>query len=111
MLRTVFMLILAVNAVAEGAEDFAANDITLGTEATIEKDASGKHLIISDPKNKLEFIINVDRVILIKAADSRDNNSYSEIRLGLNEDDKNATTIRIQQRNIPYETIKEVFLK
>ncbi len=101
MLRTLLILIIAGSAFAD--------DIILGPESTIHK--SGKFLVISDGRNKLEYIVNPDWIALIASSHPNDNNSYTEIKLGLTECDKNTITIKIQQRIIPYETIRDAFLK
>ncbi|MBA3708430.1 MAG: hypothetical protein H0W83_06400 [Planctomycetes bacterium] len=105
------MLILRVLVLAVVACWSMAEDIVLGAESTIEKDKSGKFLVISDPRNKAEYMINVDRVVFVKAANQNDNNSFTEIKLGLTDKDSNSTVIKVQQRVIPYEQIKQALLK
>jgi hypothetical protein len=89
---------------------FAA-DIVLSPESTMQKDASGRFLILTDGRDKTEYLVNVDHVVFVKAADANDNNSFTEIRVGLSDKDSNAVTIKIQQRVIPYEQVKQSLLQ
>ncbi len=102
MLRIALVLALVASACAQ--------DIELGQESTIARDASGTFLVISDPRNKAEYLINLNRVVFIKAANANDNNSFTEIHLGLNDKDANSAVIRVQQRVLPYERIRQALV-
>ncbi len=88
-----------------------AQDIELGPETTIDKDPSGRFLVITDGRSKSELMLRVDRIVAVKGANPNDNNSFTEISLGLGDKDENSTIVRVQQRTIPYERIKQMLLK
>lgn len=88
-----------------------AEDIVLGPDARIEKQKDGKFVIIADPRNKLEYLINTEKLIYVKSSASNDNNSYTELKFGSEDKDQDGLVIRIQQRSIPYERIKEIILR
>ena len=88
-----------------------AEEIVLGPESTVAKDSTGRFLVITDGRAKTEYLISLDRVLVVKSANPNDNNSYTEIRVGLGDTDKNSTTLKIQQRIVPYDDIKKALLK
>jgi hypothetical protein len=88
-----------------------AEEIVLGPETTVAKDATGRFLRITDGRAKTEYLINLDRVVMVTSSNPNDNNSYTEIRVGLGDSDKDATTLKIQQRIVPYEDIKKALQK